>query len=70
MTEPVTDETGTEPRIFTVEEAADLLKVSERTVTRAIKDGRLKVVKVAPRTTRITLEAIREFLEPAAEEAS
>jgi excisionase family DNA binding protein len=48
--------------LFTTAEASEYLKVSELTVRRYIKDGKLKSSKIG-RLHRISESALREFVE-------
>lgn len=48
--------------LFTTAEASEYLKVSELTVRRYIKDGKLKSSKIG-RQHRISESALREFVE-------
>lgn len=47
---------------YTVQEAADLLKVTQRSVYRYIESGKLEATKTAAGTWRITNRAILLFL--------
>lgn len=47
-------------KIYTLQEAADLLKVSTRSVLRYIKSGRLKATKIGQ--WRVNESALNEFL--------
>ena len=42
------------PLLATVNESAKLLRVNRRTIYKMAADGRLVLVKVGPRTTRVT----------------
>lgn len=48
-------------RVYTMQEAADLLRVQPRTVSNYIKSGRLKAAK-AGGEWRITLDALKDFV--------
>ena len=48
-------------QVYTSQEIADILKVSEKTVVRQIKNGWLKAFKVA-RVWRITEEAFQDYV--------
>lgn len=48
--------------VYTVEECADILKVTKRTIYKYVKDGSLRASKVG-RDWRITDTALRAFLE-------
>ncbi len=55
--------TSLEPeRLYTVAEVAQWLQVHPRTVTRAIEDGSLSALKMAPRITRIPASALRDYV--------
>lgn len=49
-------------KVYTTEDALEILKVSQRTLYRYIKAGQIKAIKLG-REYRITEEALREFLE-------
>jgi excisionase family DNA binding protein len=49
-------------RTLTVHQVAERLNVSSRVVWAWIAAGRLKAIKLGPRTTRIPEEALGEFL--------
>lgn len=58
------------PRVYTVHEVADILKMHEETVRILLRSGRLKGIKLGPHATlpgrfewRITDEALCAFLE-------
>ena len=48
--------------VYTVEECAEILKVTKRTIYKYVKDGSLRASKVG-RDWRITDAAIQAFLE-------
>lgn len=48
-------------KLFTIEEVAELLRVSKRTVIRYIETGKLKASKIG--FWRVSLKDLREFLE-------
>jgi excisionase family DNA binding protein len=50
-------------RVYRIREVAELLKVSEATVYKAMRDGKLKTIKPAPRATRITAEDLEAYLQ-------
>jgi excisionase family DNA binding protein len=50
--------------LLTVQETAQILRVSPLTIRRYVADGRLAAVKVG-RAVRIQREAVAEFLQPA-----
>lgn len=49
-------------RTYTVNEIADLLGISTRTVQRMVADGRLTAIDLGVRTTRISHAALNAFL--------
>lgn len=49
-------------RVYTLDEVADIIGVTTRTLYTYIKEGKLKAVKVG-RAWRITDKALTEFLE-------
>jgi len=51
----------TAPRVYTVEEVAELLKVNPRTVYKMVHDGEIRSVR-AGRQIRITDEALNAYL--------
>lgn len=48
---------------YSVREFAELWQVNEATVRRWIQHGQLRAARPSPRTTRIPLDAAREFEE-------
>jgi excisionase family DNA binding protein len=48
----------------TVEEAAEILRVSQRTVRRRISDGTLEAQRFGPRLIRINLDSIAAATRP------
>lgn len=48
--------------VFTIEECAEILKVTKRTIYKYVKEGTLRASKVG-RDWRVTDTAIRAFLE-------
>ena len=50
-------------RFFTIQETANLLKVSQDTVRRMLRRRQLRCVVITERTRRIPLEAINEFAQ-------
>jgi excisionase family DNA binding protein len=52
----------TELKVYTTEEALEVLKVTQRTLYRYIKAGQIKAVKLG-REYRITEDALKDFLE-------
>ena len=57
----------TEIKVYTTEEALEVLKVTQRTLYRYIKAGQLKAIKLG-REYRITEEALKDFLERGTED--
>lgn len=57
----------TDIKVFTTEEAMEVLKVTKRTLYRYIKAGQIKAVRLG-REYRITEDALRDFLEHGTEE--
>lgn len=56
-----------EIKVYTTEEALEVLKVTKRTLYRYIKAGQIKAVRLG-REYRITEDALRDFLEHGTEE--
>jgi excisionase family DNA binding protein len=56
----------TPPKVYTVEEVAEILRVNPMTVYRMARDGRIKAFKVGT-TWRITQEALDAFMRGAGE---
>lgn len=57
--------TATAPRYVSVQEAADLLSVSQKTIRRRIADGELDAVRVGSgRSVRIPADAVGQLLRP------
>lgn len=54
-------------KVYTTEEALEVLKVTKRTLYRYIKAGQIKAVRLG-REYRITEEALKDFLEHGTEE--
>lgn len=52
---------GQEIKVYTLEEIAEMLDVTRRTLYTYVKDGKLKAVKVG-RSWRVTEENLREYL--------
>ena len=52
--------------LLTMREAAELLKVSEGTVARWLKQGRLPGYRVGPRAVRVRREDVERLAEPVA----
>ena len=53
--------TPSEPAFLTIAEVAQLLRMSERTVRRRIKDGTLRKASVHGRLVRISLDELRRL---------
>jgi len=49
--------------LLTVKEVADKLRISERTVYRYIEAGKLKVIKLTRKVTRIAEKDLIQFLK-------
>jgi excisionase family DNA binding protein len=56
-----------EPELLTKREVAELLRVSEVTVARWLKQGRLRAYRVGPRAIRVRREDVERLLTPIAE---
>lgn len=54
-------------RVYTTEEAMEVLKVTKRTLYRYIKAGQIKAVRLG-REYRITEDALKDFLEHGTED--
>lgn len=50
--------------LLTMREVAELLKVSEVTVARWLKQGRLPAFRVGPRAVRVRREDVEQMMEP------
>lgn len=50
------------PLAYTIRECADALRVSERTVRRAISSGRLNAVRITSRAVRVRAADLEEFV--------
>ncbi len=50
-----------EPRFYTIAEAAAILKVSEKTIRRALKSGRIPFFEVGPGSLRIPAAGLESF---------
>lgn len=57
----------TDIKVYTTEEALEVLKVTQRTLYRYIKAGQIKAIKLG-REYRITEEALKDFLERGTED--
>ncbi len=55
-------EAGVPPLVFTIEEAAALLRVHRSTVYRLVKEGKLERVYIGRRSARITRESLERFV--------
>ena len=53
---------GSGAMLYQIAEAAALLRISVRSVWRRIAEGKLAVVKLSDRTTRVTGESLRRFV--------
>jgi excisionase family DNA binding protein len=51
-----------QPLAYTTRECAEALRISERTVRRAIASGKLKAIHVG-RLVRVPAESLRQFIE-------
>lgn len=51
-----------EQKLFTVPEAAKILKLSERTVWKLIKEEKLKVVRLSKKIVRVSIPAMDEMI--------
>ena len=51
-----------EVKVYTLEEVADILKVTRRTIYNYIKNAQIDAVKIG-REWRVTSQALNEFLE-------
>ena len=54
------------PRLLRLADIAEVCQVSLRTVQSWVASGRLAVLRLSPRSVRVTEEALAEFLEHAA----
>jgi excisionase family DNA binding protein len=50
------------PKYYSLEEVAQILRISERTVTREIRAGKIRAFK-AGRALRFTPEAVQEYIK-------
>lgn len=57
----------TDIKVYTTEEALEVLKVTQRTLYRYIKAGQIKAIKLG-REYRITEEALKDFLKRGTED--
>ena len=51
-----------EQDLYTVQETAELLRLSPNTVYKWIRAGKLQRVKISPRAVRVTAESIERLL--------
>jgi excisionase family DNA binding protein len=65
--ENMTDGQGPRPLLVTIKEAAKILAVSERTVYRLIKQGKLTTVKVTEDTPRIRYDQLEALVTQASD---
>lgn len=56
-----------EVKVYTLEEIAEILHVTRRTLYNYVKDGKLKAIKLG-RVWRVTEDALKEFLSTGTEE--
>ena len=61
--EPTIGKSDALPEMYSLKQAAAILKVTERTVSNYIKKGNLKAVRINGRNKYVTREAIDDFLE-------
>jgi excisionase family DNA binding protein len=59
--EPTIGKSDALPEVYSLKEAAAILKVSARTVCNYIKKGNLKAIKINGRNKMVTREAIDDF---------
>lgn len=52
-----------EMKVYTIDEVANLLQVTRRTIYTYIKEGKLKAVKIG-KYWRVTAKALEAFLTP------
>lgn len=62
MTEPATN-TELEPEVYTFQEACRVLNVSEKTLRKAMDEGRISYIKLGEKTIRIPKAEIARMLE-------
>ena len=55
-------------RTLTIDEVATLFAVSRRAVLEWIADGRLEALRIAPRTIRVTVDAVQMLLDESRKE--
>ena len=49
------------PLLVTVDEAARLLRINRRTIYKLVAAGKLKLMKIGPRSSRITTPSLLQF---------
>jgi excisionase family DNA binding protein len=57
---PIT--TDSLPRLYTIQEAADSLRVHRRTLLHWIRDGRVSAVRLTPGSVRITAAELERLI--------
>ena len=57
--------TPTRPRLMTYREAAQALAVSERTLWSLVRDGKIRVIRIAKSVRRIASEDLEAFIASA-----
>lgn len=62
LAEELADDGAMSPLVYTYAEAAERLRVSERTVQRLVAEGRLPAVEVGTRNPRITRQDLEEYV--------
>lgn len=50
-------------KLYTINEIAELMKVNRNTVSRWIKNGQLKAIKINEKNVRISEKQFNDFLE-------
>lgn len=53
----------TPPKLYKVDEAAKLLSIGKRKLWQLISAGKIRVVKLPPRSTRIRADDLAKFIE-------
>ena len=56
---------GLEPLVYTINEAAELLRVHRATIYRLIAEGKLERVYIGPKAPRVTRESLLALVENA-----
>jgi len=59
---------GLEPLVYTINEAAELLRVHRATIYRLIAEGKLERVYIGPKAPRVTRESPLTLIENASKE--